>query len=153
MLATVSWMSLTVVMGESPAVQRLALVWPELPVAAPWQERGEALVNSAPPTTPVCVTFLVFSRLFCNIYSLHAGLLVTKETEKLEVRFLAKHIKQSHWFAVYFCFAAEYKTLCPGGEGFRPNPITVILEGKPSALQSFLSKQLQLYSEAGVFQY
>ncbi len=26
---------------------------------------------------------------------------------------------------------AEYKTLCPGGEGFRPNPITVILEGKP----------------------
>ncbi|RMC01031.1 hypothetical protein DUI87_22718 [Hirundo rustica rustica] len=23
---------------------------------------------------------------------------------------------------------AEYKTLCPGGEGFRPNPITVILE-------------------------
>lgn len=25
--------------------------------------------------------------------------------------------------------AAEYKTLCPGGEGFRPNPITVILEG------------------------
>lgn len=26
--------------------------------------------------------------------------------------------------------AAEYKTLCPGGEGFRPNPITVILEGK-----------------------
>lgn len=33
--------------------------------------------------------------------------------------------------------AAEYKTLCPGGEGFRPNPITVILEGKclTSALQ------------------
>lgn len=27
------------------------------------------------------------------------------------------------------CFTAEYKTLCPGGEGFRPNPITVILEG------------------------
>lgn len=26
--------------------------------------------------------------------------------------------------------AADYKTLCPGGEGFRPNPITVILEGK-----------------------
>lgn len=25
---------------------------------------------------------------------------------------------------------AEYKILCPGGEGFRPNPITVILEGK-----------------------
>lgn len=25
---------------------------------------------------------------------------------------------------------AEYKTLCPGGEGFRPNPITVILEGQ-----------------------
>lgn len=24
---------------------------------------------------------------------------------------------------------AEYKILCPGGEGFRPNPITVILEG------------------------
>ncbi|ELK08077.1 Fibrillin-3 [Pteropus alecto] len=24
--------------------------------------------------------------------------------------------------------AAEYRTLCPGGEGFRPNPITVILE-------------------------
>lgn len=28
-----------------------------------------------------------------------------------------------------FLSAAEYKTLCPGGEGFRPNPITVILEG------------------------
>lgn len=27
---------------------------------------------------------------------------------------------------------AEYKTLCPGGEGFRPNPITVILEGELS---------------------
>lgn len=27
-------------------------------------------------------------------------------------------------------YIAEYKTLCPGGEGFRPNPITVILEGK-----------------------
>ncbi|XP_010766519.1 fibrillin-3-like [Notothenia coriiceps] len=26
--------------------------------------------------------------------------------------------------------STEYKTLCPGGEGFRPNPITVILEGK-----------------------
>lgn len=26
-------------------------------------------------------------------------------------------------------FSAEYKVLCPGGEGFRPNPITVILEG------------------------
>lgn len=26
-------------------------------------------------------------------------------------------------------FSAEYKILCPGGEGFRPNPITVILEG------------------------
>lgn len=25
---------------------------------------------------------------------------------------------------------ADYKILCPGGEGFRPNPITVILEGK-----------------------
>uniref|UniRef100_A0A4W5K434 Fibrillin 1 n=1 Tax=Hucho hucho TaxID=62062 RepID=A0A4W5K434_9TELE len=25
--------------------------------------------------------------------------------------------------------SSEYKTLCPGGEGFRPNPITVILEG------------------------
>lgn len=29
---------------------------------------------------------------------------------------------------------AEYKTLCPGGEGFRPNPITVILEGNTSSL-------------------
>lgn len=28
-----------------------------------------------------------------------------------------------------FVSIAEYKTLCPGGEGFRPNPITVILEG------------------------
>lgn len=28
-----------------------------------------------------------------------------------------------------FFFSAEYKVLCPGGEGFRPNPITVILEG------------------------
>lgn len=28
------------------------------------------------------------------------------------------------------CVTAEYKTLCPGGEGFRPNPITVILEGQ-----------------------
>ncbi|KAG7233651.1 hypothetical protein INR49_006765 [Caranx melampygus] len=26
------------------------------------------------------------------------------------------------------CVTAEYKTLCPGGEGFRPNPITVIVE-------------------------
>lgn len=30
---------------------------------------------------------------------------------------------------VLHLFIAEYKTLCPGGEGFRPNPITVILEG------------------------
>lgn len=29
-----------------------------------------------------------------------------------------------------FLVTAEYKTLCPGGEGFRPNPITVILEGQ-----------------------
>lgn len=28
------------------------------------------------------------------------------------------------------CFVAEYYTLCPGGEGFRPNPITIILEGE-----------------------
>lgn len=28
------------------------------------------------------------------------------------------------------CVTAEYKTLCPGGEGFKPNPITVILEGQ-----------------------
>lgn len=36
------------------------------------------------------------------------------------------------------CVAAEYKTLCPGGEGFRPNPITVILEGQrvPELLHS-----------------
>ncbi len=34
------------------------------------------------------------------------------------------------WFDVVFCVTAEYKTLCPGGEGFRPNPITVILEGQ-----------------------
>lgn len=34
------------------------------------------------------------------------------------------------WFGVVFCVTAEYKTLCPGGEGFRPNPITVILEGQ-----------------------
>lgn len=29
---------------------------------------------------------------------------------------------------------AEYKILCPGGEGFRPNPITVILEGNSVSL-------------------
>lgn len=29
----------------------------------------------------------------------------------------------------FFISIAEYKILCPGGEGFRPNPITVILEG------------------------
>lgn len=35
------------------------------------------------------------------------------------------------WRSFEFCLlTAEYKTLCPGGEGFRPNPITVILEGK-----------------------
>lgn len=34
------------------------------------------------------------------------------------------------WFGAMFCLTAEYKTLCPGGEGFRPNPITVILEGQ-----------------------
>lgn len=41
----------------------------------------------------------------------------------------------SHWLAVCLSVlsVAEYKTLCPGGEGFRPNPITVILEGKPSS--------------------
>lgn len=42
--------------------------------------------------------------------------------------------------------AAEYKTLCPGGEGFRPNPITVILEGKPCSYVCFpalLYQQLQ----------
>lgn len=31
---------------------------------------------------------------------------------------------------LFFLVTAEYKTLCPGGEGFRPNPITVILEGQ-----------------------
>lgn len=30
---------------------------------------------------------------------------------------------------LYFT-VAEYNTLCPGGEGFRPNPITIILEGE-----------------------
>lgn len=30
----------------------------------------------------------------------------------------------------FYCFVAEYYTLCPGGEGFRPNPITIILEGE-----------------------
>jgi len=30
---------------------------------------------------------------------------------------------------LYFTLA-EYNTLCPGGEGFRPNPITIILEGE-----------------------
>lgn len=29
-----------------------------------------------------------------------------------------------------FFSPAEYYTLCPGGEGFRPNPITIILEGE-----------------------
>lgn len=32
-------------------------------------------------------------------------------------------------FVCLFVSVAEYKILCPGGEGFRPNPITVILEG------------------------
>ena len=32
-------------------------------------------------------------------------------------------------FVCLFASVAEYKILCPGGEGFRPNPITVILEG------------------------
>ena len=34
-------------------------------------------------------------------------------------------------FSLFFFFLpAEYYTLCPGGEGFRPNPITIILEGE-----------------------
>ena len=33
------------------------------------------------------------------------------------------------FFFLFFASIAEYKILCPGGEGFRPNPITVILEG------------------------
>ena len=37
----------------------------------------------------------------------------------------AKELNLVGWFV----FIAEYKILCPGGEGFRPNPITVILEG------------------------
>lgn len=35
--------------------------------------------------------------------------------------------KNLNW--IFFVSIAEYKILCPGGEGFRPNPITVILEG------------------------
>uniref|UniRef100_A0A3B1JMS0 Fibrillin 1 n=1 Tax=Astyanax mexicanus TaxID=7994 RepID=A0A3B1JMS0_ASTMX len=35
--------------------------------------------------------------------------------------------------------SSEYKSLCPGGEGFRPNPITVILEGRSKALCGFCS--------------
>lgn len=39
----------------------------------------------------------------------------------------------------FFVSIAEYKILCPGGEGFRPNPITVILEGNSV---SFLRKSI-----------
>lgn len=35
----------------------------------------------------------------------------------------------SCYASLYFT-VAEYNTLCPGGEGFRPNPITIILEGE-----------------------
>lgn len=46
---------------------------------------------------------------------------------------------------VYVISAAEYKTLCPGGEGFRPNPITVILEGKPPSFLRFTVKLWLLF--------
>lgn len=39
---------------------------------------------------------------------------------------LRHHIKSP----LFLCSVAEYYTLCPGGEGFRPNPITIILEGE-----------------------
>lgn len=40
----------------------------------------------------------------------------------------------------FFFSIAEYKILCPGGEGFRPNPITVILEGNSV---SFIRKSIR----------
>lgn len=39
---------------------------------------------------------------------------------------------------------AEYKTLCPGGEGFRPNPITVILEGQRTSRPAHVGQYLRL---------
>lgn len=30
---------------------------------------------------------------------------------------------------------AEYNILCPGGEGFKPNPITIILEGNQPVIR------------------
>lgn len=41
---------------------------------------------------------------------------------------------------IFFFSIAEYKILCPGGEGFRPNPITVILEGNSV---SFIRKSIR----------
>lgn len=42
--------------------------------------------------------------------------------------------------SLWCCVTAEYRTLCPGGEGFRPNPITVIVEGQTdSSLQMCLN--------------
>lgn len=39
-------------------------------------------------------------------------------------------IQESNFLFSFSFFPAEYYTLCPGGEGFRPNPITIILEGQ-----------------------
>lgn len=39
-------------------------------------------------------------------------------------------IRESNFLVSPFFLQAEYYTLCPGGEGFRPNPITIILEGE-----------------------
>lgn len=43
---------------------------------------------------------------------------------------LSQPLGHRYQASCFHCFAAEYYTLCPGGEGFRPNPITIILEGK-----------------------
>ena len=41
-------------------------------------------------------------------------------------------------------FVAEYYTLCPGGEGFRPNPITIILEGEYTSDGTRFKQELTL---------
>lgn len=104
-LGTASWMSSPAAMEESPAAQRSEWVWPELPAVAQRGSPGETPVNCAPCSTPVCT-----DPLTSFIYSVY--------------------FQMQTCMCVSVPSAADYKTLCPGGEGFRPNPITVILEGK-----------------------
>lgn len=102
-LETVTWRFVTVVTPLTVWTVLMRLVWgcPKPPAVVPRVRPGVHPVRPAPPSTPVSDAH---THTDTHPHCLQLNLL---------------------WFP-----AAEYRILCPGGEGFRPNPITVILEGR-----------------------